>query len=421
MSTNGFEEMRPVHSDKKHRMSLISWTLLLLILFGFLGVTAYLNMVQHNEQQFSYLAQSFLNGNLAFQEIPGQSWADATPFEGQFYWPLGPLPAVLLMPFEFLTQSLGVFFYQGYLQFFLVSALLGVIYRIARCTGYHSENSLYLAFAFLFATAFLGVALWSWSWYFSHVITSLLLFLIILEMITRRRAWLLGALFALVLATRATAVLGLVWCIAEYCVACDKKQKKIVSLISLIMPVVVIAIFLLLYNYARFHNPFDQGYASQMIPQHAEVRRALGIFSLQHLPGNLYYLFLAAPSPVWHDRMTPIFEFPYFVANPWGMSIWITSPLLLILFGLKLRDRTSLFLLLTVTLIAVPIILYYGIGFRQFGYRYALDFLPFLYYLLLRNYHQQRGELTIRFKAIAIVSALFNFYLFSAHYIFGAP
>jgi len=112
-----------------------------------------------------------------------------------------------------------------------------------------------------------------------------------------------------------------------------------------------------------------------------------------------------------------VLAFPYVVANPWGMSVWITSPLFLFLLGLRHRDDTSLLLLLTSFVIAVPILLYYGIGFRQFGYRYSLDFLPFLYYLLLRNYRQQRGDLTTGFKALILLSAMWNLYLFVGHFV----
>jgi len=117
------------------------------------------------------------------------------------------------------------------------------------------------------------------------------------------------------------------------------------------------------------------------------------------------------------DDVSPVLAFPYVVANPWGMSIWVTSPLFLYLLGLRHRDDRSLLLLLSSFVIAVPILLYYGIGFRQFGYRYSLDFLPFLYYLLLRNYRHQRGNLTAGFKAVVLLSALWNLYLFAGHFV----
>jgi len=395
----------------------VGWAVLVLMLVGFIGVTVYLNFREHNEQQFAYLARSFLHGDLAFQEVPGESWADTSPNAERYYWPLGPLPAIVLMPFEFVAGAFGAFFYQGYLQPLLVLAVLGLVYRIARVTGYRAEDSAYLAFGFAFATAFLGVGVWPWSWYFSQDITCVLGLAAIAEMIGRRRPWLLGVLFALVLATRTTAALGILWCIGETLSIHGPWKKKLGSLVAIVVPVIIVAAALGAYNYARFHDPFDQGYAEQIIPPHAEAGRALGIMSLQHVPGNLYTLLLAAPNSVRRDDVSLVLAFPYVVANPWGMSIWVTSPLFVYLLGLRHRDDTSLLLLLSCLVIAVPILLYYGIGFRQFGYRYSLDFLPFLYYLLLRNYRQQRGDLTTGFKAVVLLSAMWNLYLFAGHFV----
>jgi hypothetical protein len=395
----------------------VGWAVILLTLVGFLGVTVFLNLRVHTEQQFAFLACSFLHGDLAFQEIPGNSWADTSPSDGHYYWPLGPLPAIVLMPFEFLASVFGVFFYQGYLQPFFDFAVLLIVYRIARVTGYEAKDSVYLAFGFAFATAFLGVGIWPWSWYFSQVIACVLVFATIAETIGRRRLWVLGILVALTLATRVTAALGVFWCIGEILRTSGPRRQKLGSLLAIAVPVLVVASLLLAYNHFRFGDAFDQGYTEQIIPPHAAAGRSLGIFSLQHIPGNLYALLLAPPTPVRRDDVSIVLAFPYVVANPWGMSFWVTSPLFIYLFGLRHRDGTSLLLLLSSFVIAVPILLYYGIGFRQFGYRYSLDFLPFLYYLLLRNYRQQRGDLTLTFKTVVLLSAMWNLYLFAGHFV----
>jgi hypothetical protein len=99
------------------------------------------------------------------------------------------------------------------------------------------------------------------------------------------------------------------------------------------------------------------------------------------------------------------------------MSIFITSPCFIYLFTLKLRDKLSLIILSTVTITAIPILLYYGVGFRQFGYRYSLDFLPLLYFLLMRNYYYQKGNLSSAFKVLVLASAFLNLYIFSYYYV----
>jgi len=393
----------------------MSVAVLLLALLGFLAFTGWLNTRVRTEQQFAYLAKSFLHGELGFEEMPGWGFGDTSPNNGQYYWPLGPFPAVVLMPFELAAGMFGGLFYQGYLQPLLVLAVLAIVYRIARLTGYCKEDAAYLAFGFGFATVFFGVAVWPWSWYFSQVITSLLLFAAIAEMITRRRPWVLGVLFGLVLTTRVTAVLGVVWCAGEILFAGDAWRKKLTSLIALGLPIVAATALLMAYNHARFGNALDPGYKEQLIPLTSPEgqNRALGIFSVRHIPRNLYILLLEPPRPVRLRDVSLALTFPYVVDTKEGMAWWVTGPCLLYLLGLGYRDRTSRLLLLTSLLVALPLVMSYAPGGRQFGYRYSLDFLPFLYYLLLRNYRQQRGDLSGGFKAVMIGSALWNWYLFT--------
>jgi hypothetical protein len=101
----------------------------------------------HGEQQFSYLALSFLQGKTYFVAAPG-NWADTVAFEGRHYWPLGPFPAVILMPFVWTTQQYDVFFSQGSLQIPLLLALMATIFRIARRFATTHPTRCYSSWAF---------------------------------------------------------------------------------------------------------------------------------------------------------------------------------------------------------------------------------------------------------------------------------
>jgi hypothetical protein len=391
-----------------------SRALVLLLAAGLLALTVLLNLAVESEQQFSHLARAFLSGQLHFLEMPG-TWADTVPSGDRNFWPLGPLPAVLLMPFVFVADLLGVFFFQGYLQPVLVLAVFLLAFRIAERIGYHREDALVAAFGFTFATAFLGVALWPWAWYFAQVISVCLLLLAIHEFTGRCRWWLLGIIFGLLLMTRVTAALGAVWVGLHLLLSREEGRWK--SLAKVLVPCVVAVVLLLLYNGARFDSPLEQGYTRQLVPEHAARARDLGVFSPRHVPGNLYHLLLATPDAVKRDETPRALEFPWVRANPWGMSLFITSPCFFWLFGLGFRDRTSRLLLITVATIAVPILLYYGVGYRQFGYRYSLDFLPLLYFLLIRNHHAKHGALTPGLRWVLVGSALTNLYLFAAYFL----
>jgi hypothetical protein len=64
------------------------------------------------------------------------------------------------------------------------------------------------------------------------------------------------------------------------------------------------------------------------------------------------------------------------------MSILLVSPALLTSLWAGLRDRTAGLLWIATVLLAVPVFLYYGGGLVQYGFRYSLDFTPFLVALM---------------------------------------
>src|SRR5207244_3045244 len=138
-------------------------------------------------------------------------------------------------------------------------------------------------------------------WYFAQVLTCALLFVAIDEMLGRRRPLLLGGLFALLLATRFPAALGVAWPAGAILLSDEPLRQRLRALAALALPCVVMAALLMLYNQLRFDSPFEPGYRYQLLPSHAEAARALGVFSIVHLPTNLYYLLLAAPRAVLRD------------------------------------------------------------------------------------------------------------------------
>jgi len=376
----------------------------------FMFLAFVLNYVSGGEHQFSFLAQSFLNGKLYFLSQPG-SWHDAVLFGGNYYWPLGPFPSIILMPFVYVFGLMDHFFYQGYLQFFLVVIIFIACFQISRKINYSKSDSIYLAYAFCFSSVFLGVALVPSGWQFAQVVTTLLLFLSILEFFTKKRYWMLGLIMGLVAATRATAGLGIFFFALEIIFSKKYFKIKIKDLLKLFIPFGLAIGGLLLYNYFRFGNIFEQGYAYQLLNGELERARGYGMFSFSHLLSNIYYSVISMPSPVFKDS-TSVLVYPFIQANPWGMSIFLTSPYLLTIFLLKNGGKISKMLWITVFLIAFPILMYYGIGWYQFGYRYALDFMPFLFLLFMLNYYAENKELSWKIKSVIILSSFLNLHLF---------
>ena len=105
------------------------------------------------------------------------------------------------------------------------------------------------------------------------------------------------------------------------------------------------------------------------MPDWLERQRAIGLFSLAHVPMNIDYLLLHLPRPL------P--SWPFIQPDGLGMSVLLTSPGLL--FALRADWRRA-------DLVArrggdrgpgpdAPVL---GGGWLQYGYRYFLDSVPFV-------------------------------------------
>jgi hypothetical protein len=389
----------------------LEYLLLYFLLFANLAIALCANITKISEQQFAFLADSFLHGKLYFlNQLP--FYGDTVLYSGRYFWPLGPFPAVLLMPGQFIFKIFGHFFYQGYLNIFLGILIFIIIFKISRKLCYSDIDSLYLGYGFCLSSALLGTLFLPSSYHFAQTVTVFLLALAIYEFLNKERYWLMGLIMGLIFMTRATAGLGIILFLLDIFFSKYDLRSKIKKLFLLMSPFMAMLILLCIYNYFRFGGFLEQGYNLQIVKDAALANRNYGLFNIIHIPGNLFYSLINLPSPVFKEAAAKVLAFPYLKADPWGMSIFLTSPYLIYLFFLKYKDKFSKYLWITIICVALPIYLYYGIGYRQFGYRYSLDFMPWLFLLLIKNYKEQIGSLSNFYKSLIIISSIFNLFLF---------
>lgn len=358
--------------------------------------------------EFSLLANSFLHGQLGIEK---NNFMDCTVVNNQCFWPLGPMPAVILMPFVYLFNFLGLFFYQGYLNFFLVLAIFYCCFLLAKKHGFNENNSLWLALGFCFSSVFLGVAFDSRSWYFSHVVCVLFLFLALLEGFSLKRYWLVGIYLGLAIATRLNVVFATLFFLGTILIDQNNNNKtKIKNLISLSWPILIIGLCLGEYNYLRFGNFFDSGYSQALIGLDFQMylRDNLGLFNLNYFVTNFYYYFLKLPEPVlaWGYLLKP----PFLKVSPVGLSFFLVSPIFIYIFIKSAKGKIVKLAWLTSLPIFASVIFYFNCGYWQFGPRYMLDFLPFWFLILI--YCFKDNQISNLAKTIISLSALSNFYLY---------
>jgi hypothetical protein len=214
---------------------------------------------------------------------------------------------------------------------------------------------------------------------------------------------LIGLFIGLAVMTRVTLILAVIFFVAEY----FRRRLTGRQLTLIFIPIILCVIVLGAYNYVRFNSVFETGYNYHIGDPYplSENYRGYGRTNLAHIPANLYAFFIKPPVPITNTKDGYVFVFPYLKADPWGMAIWFTSPLfLLILFKFKKNEYTKSSLI-TAICIALPIFTYYSVGFAQFGYRYALDFLPFLFLLLIPSLTPKLSKTAI---TLIIIGVLFN-------------
>jgi hypothetical protein len=138
-----------------------------------------------------------------------------------------------------------------------------------------------------------------------------------------------------------------------------------------------LGVFLLvfcIYNFLRFDNIFQTGYV--FIPGIlSEPWFAKGIFHPSYITNHLRVIFLA--KPIFSSK------FPYITPSWGGLAIWITSPGFIYALFAPLKKLENRLAVIAIALIALVNFSFGSTGFSQFGYRYAVDFYPFLLLMLL--------------------------------------
>lgn len=399
---------------RESRMKTVIFFLLMAVFF--ISIHQYFFNLGWHSYQYAYLSQSFMQGELAFSdeyaELVG-GW-DMTYYDGKYYWPLGPLPSVILMPvvgaIEDTSFPLRASHSITSIFFAMIAAFAS--YKIARKVGYSQNDSIFWTIAFCIGSTFVGVATFDSSWYLAHTIGVTFVLLALLEYLGKRRPWLIGILMGLVLATRITAGFGIIFFGLAYLFGEGTPMQKAKKIGLLLLPFMVAGLLLASYNLARYDSLTFTGYETQHLPDDGVIdnRAHKGLFSLEHIPRNIYFEFLNIPT-IREIVTSTGEELTLFVYDPRGMSLFVTTPWLLAAFFLAYRKAIQWQLLATSGFIAGVLLLWHSSGCVQFGSRFLLDFLPFVILAFMMAYYDAHKRMSKKLKAVIILAVLVNTYL----------
>lgn len=389
--------------------------LIFIIAFMFYGVSAGLRITgQSKTPQYVYLAYSFLHGKTNLVELPKSTY-DLIYFEDKWYVPGGVTPALLFLPFVAIFGRT----FSDILFGVLIGALnVAMMYSLLTRIVQNFSTRLWLTFLFAFGTSHWWLASVGAVW-FNAQLVALFFMILFVQSAIEDRPWLAGLWLGLAFLSRPPTLFSA----GFYLVLVLSREHAIRPVLKKMIPFGIMlagsAAVLLTYNLLRFGNPLDFGYGyviggNMLIKTYARS----GGFNLQYMPCNMYVSLLGIPN-IDLPLLPSVNEVCYYLKpvnldfgkmskffNPLGMSVFLTTPALLLIFRAKLRDELVLPAWAGVIGVLIPLWLYHSPGWVQFGYRYITDFMVFLFILLGRSIKQTGHLEKISIGVSAIMGAI---------------
>lgn len=369
------------------------------------------------------VAENLLHGSIGFANKPPPWLNEFVPFEGLWY-SVFPLGSVLSMvPFALLKVA-GVI--QQMPSAFIFSLLAGAVclllLRIASRYDLPVTRILLMAAGILFGTFMWTNLTLGGAWQLALGFSMVGQLGAIYFTVYHRRPLIAGVFFALAFGNRTEVLLtapiflfllmrkvGLPDPAGDDRAAYSRplayaNDSAVRRAAAFCVVPFVLGVSTLIYNYVRFHSFTDFGYAR--IPGVLdEPWYNHGIFSAWYVPRQAWEMLLKP----WEFKDV----FPYLVPNGFSSSILLSSPF--ILFALRTGAHDKVLKYSAWAAIAVMTLLLWmhgNSGGWQFGYRYWMVCLPWLFVILLENSPKKVSPLEWAAYGFAFLANLYATWLF---------
>lgn len=348
---------------------IINKTLKILIPLSLFTLIVYLLTSPGNTayNYFTHLADAFIHGRYYLTEqIPW--FTELIPdAPNRFFVVYPPMPAILSIPF---VAIFGVDFPQQYLTHVLGIGIAIVSFLLSLHYKKDTKQAIWV-----YLTIAIGSIIWFLSsqgsaWYLGQITSAFFLIAAIYESLTKKRLWLISIFLGAVYLSRVHVVLSAPF----FLYVLKDNLKSVRSWAQLIIPGSIFVFFDWVYNYVRYGSILNKGYF--LIPGTMdEPWFSKGIMHPSYIIEDLKVAFLAGP--------LILKEFPYIQPSWAGMALWLTTPALLLAIFAPFKKPIVKFAWLSIFLIFLVVGMHGGTGFTQFGYRFAVDFYPFLILLMI--------------------------------------
>lgn len=353
----------------------------LIVLWVAASFTGHWATEENPYRSYALQACAWLNGRLDLgKDYP---WLELAIYEGKYYVSFPPFPSLVLLPF---AAVLGTNTPDHWIS--LGFSMIGIIYAIRlyrAITGTYEMAERYVLFLFL-GNGYLFIALQGgWVWYMAQTMcftfSLMSLFYAANKHIGRALAFLACAFGC---RPMVVAYIPLILMLGTEKASVKTWIRKGYRLI----PACVIIGFYLMLNAARFDNPFEFGHTH--LPEF--VRSTEGQFSLNYATKNFKQLFRLPQTGGEHGML--IYD-TYDCMAFWLIDPIIVSFMVMWLYALtRKRKAYGLNLIIVPATICVHLMIvccHKTMGGYQFGNRYIVDMLPYVFYGLI-TYKQGVGK-----------------------------
>ena len=318
------------------------------------------------------VAERVLAGHLDSVALKGT--VDSVDIGGRYYLALGPLQLLPYIPFALVPDLQDLGGYVAGLLFGVSAAWLAL--PLARAYGARGAAAYWIAAFTAFGSLLFWVSVFGDMYYLAHAESFLALSLFLIEWAGKRRPVLMGACLGVSFLARPTTLLAAIP-FGLYLAWARRGEFRAIArdAVAFGLPMAAAIACYGWFNWVRFGSALQSGYAISLLTVPSLLaRRAEGLFAVVQIPENVKLALFELPHRISH--------FPFLAPSPYGMSMLLVSPALLTALWAGFRERATILLWAAAAIVAVPVFLYYGGGYIQYGFRYSLDFTPFLVALM---------------------------------------
>lgn len=353
----------------------------LIVLWVAASFTGHWATEENPYRSYALQACAWLDGRLDLgKDYP---WLELAIYEGKYYVSFPPFPSLVLLPF---AAVLGTNTPDHWIS--LGFSIIGIIYAIRlyrAITGTYEMAEQYVLFLFL-GNGYLFIALQGgWVWYMAQTMCFTFSLMSLFHAANKH----IGRAFAYLACAFGCRPMVVAYIPLILMLGTEKASVKTwIRKGYRLIPACMIIGFYLMLNAARFDNPFEFGHTH--LPEF--VRSTEGQFSLNYAMKNFNQLFRLPKTGGEHGML--IYD-TYDCMAFWLIDPIIVSFMVTWLYALTRKRKAcglSLIIVPVTTCVHLMIVCCHKtMGGYQFGNRYIVDMLPYVFYGLI-TYKQGVGK-----------------------------